>query len=171
MSKIYLIKRLSWYYPMEKMHAFLTFPAIAIYFMYNQPFSNIIFLLYGLAICIFILFQGQLYWKLKLCRLQGKTIEQEKNLTFFRISKKSNLYMICLIPAVFLVQLFLNRWNFELNKLTLGGFAANAFGILEHINYYHTQLMIDNSSDLSYLLRNRKFKKASLAKDLSENHI
>jgi hypothetical protein len=89
MSKINLIKRLSWYYPMEKMHAFLTFPAIAIYFIYNQPFSNIIFLLYGLAICIFILFQGQLYWNLKLCRLQGKTIEQEKNLTFFRISRKS----------------------------------------------------------------------------------
>ena len=78
MSKINLIKRLSWYYPMEKMHAFLTFPVIAIYFIYNQPFSNIIFLLYGLAICIFILFQGQLYWNLKLCRLQGKTIEQEK---------------------------------------------------------------------------------------------
>ena len=171
MSKINLIKRLSWYYPMEKMHAFLTFPAIAIYFIYNQPFSNIIFLLYGLAICIFILFQGQLYWNLKLCRLQGKTIEQEKNLTFFRISRKYNLYMILLIPAVLFIQLFLNSWNLELNTITLVSFAANAVGILEHINYYHTQLMIDNTSDLSYLLRNRKFKKASLAKDLSENCI
>ncbi len=36
MSKINLIKRLSWYYPMEKMHSFLTFPAIAIYFTYNH---------------------------------------------------------------------------------------------------------------------------------------
>lgn len=171
MSKINLIKRLSWYYPVEKMHAFLTFPGIAIYFTFTNPISNIIFLLYGLALCIFIFFQGQLYWKLKLFSLQGKSFEQDKNLTFFRKSRKTNVFMILLIPAVFFIQLFLNNWNLTLNTLTLSGFAANAFGILEHINYYHTQLMIDNTSDFNYLLRNRKLKKASLAKDLSENSI
>jgi hypothetical protein len=49
--------------------------------------------------------------------------------------------------------------------------AANAFGILEHINYYNRQLMIDNTSDLNYLMRYKKLKIASLAKDLSENEI
>jgi hypothetical protein len=117
------------------------------------------------------LFQGQLYWKLKLHSLQGKSFEQEKNLTFFRKSRKVNLFMILLIPVVFFIQLFLNNWTLTLNTLTLWGFAANAFGVLEHVNYYHTQLMIDNTPDLSYLLRNRKLKKASLAKDLSENSI
>ena len=48
---------------------------------------------------------------------------------------------------------------------------ANIFGILEHINYYNRQLMIDNTSDLNYVIRNRKLKIASLAKDLSENEI
>ena len=48
---------------------------------------------------------------------------------------------------------------------------ANIFGILEHINYYNRQLMIDNASDLNYVIRNRKLKIASLAKDLSENEI
>ena len=48
---------------------------------------------------------------------------------------------------------------------------ANIFGILEHINYYNRQLMIDNKSDLNYLLRNRKLKIASLAKDLKENKL
>ena len=171
MSKKKLIKRLSWYYPMEKMHAFLTFPIIAIYINFTNPISNILFLLFGLAICISILFQGQLYWKLKLCSLQGKSFEQQKNLTFFRKSKNVNLFMILLIPAVFLIQLFLNNWTLTLNKLTLWGFMANTFGILEHVNYYYKQLMIDNASDLSYILRNRKLKKASLAKDLSENSI
>jgi hypothetical protein len=171
MSKKNLIKRLSWYYPLEKMHAFLTFPTIAIYFIFTNPISNIIYLLYGLTLCIFILFQGQLYWKLKLHSLQGKSFEQEKNLTFFRKSRKVNLFMILLIPVVFFIQLFLNNWTLTLNTLTLWGFAANAFGVLEHVNYYHTQLMIDNTPDLSYLLRNRKLKKASLAKDLSENSI
>ena len=48
---------------------------------------------------------------------------------------------------------------------------ANIFGILEHINYYNRQLMIDNKSDINYLLRNRKLKIASLAKDLKENKL
>jgi len=48
---------------------------------------------------------------------------------------------------------------------------ANIFGILEHINYYNRQLMIDNPSDLYYVMRYKKLKIASLAKDLSENEI
>jgi hypothetical protein len=48
---------------------------------------------------------------------------------------------------------------------------ANIFGILEHFNYYNRQLMIDNTQDLNYVIRNRKLKIASLAKDLSENEI
>ena len=102
---------------------------------------------------------------------KARRLNRRKTSLFFRISRKYNLYMILLIPAVLFIQLLLNSWNLELNTITLVSFAANAVGILEHINYYHTQLMIDNTSDLSYLLRNRKFKKASLAKDLSENCI
>ena len=49
--------------------------------------------------------------------------------------------------------------------------AANAFGILEHINYYHRQLSIDNLADVKYVLRNKKLKVASLAKNLRDNKI
>jgi hypothetical protein len=48
---------------------------------------------------------------------------------------------------------------------------ANIFGILEHVNYYNRQLMIDNTQDLNYVIRNRKLKIASLAKDLKENKL
>jgi hypothetical protein len=48
---------------------------------------------------------------------------------------------------------------------------ANIFGVLEHINYYNRQLMVDNISDLNYIVLNRKLKIASLAKDLTDNEI
>ena len=77
--------------------------------------------------------------------------------------------MIGLIPLVFIIQLYFNNWEVKTENLIFWAIIANVFGILEHINYYNRQLMIDNKSDLNYLLRNRKLKIASLAKDLKEN--
>jgi hypothetical protein len=117
MSKKELIKRLTWYYPMERMHAFITFPLISIYLIYTSSLSDIIFLVYGLVLCIFILFQGQHYWKLKLSKLTGKTFDQNKNLRFFRKSKKINLFMMGSIPIMFIIQLYLINWTVKTEKL------------------------------------------------------
>jgi hypothetical protein len=171
MSKKELIKRLNWYYPMERMHAFITFPLISIYLIYSHSLYDLIFLLYGLIVCIFILFQGQHYWKLKLYKLTGKPFNQINNLTFFRKSKTINLIMIGLIPLIFIIQLFFDNWTIKNENLMFWGIVANVFGVLEHVNYYKRQLMIDNKQDLNYVIRNRKLKIASLAKDLSENEI
>ncbi|MFA7447104.1 MAG: hypothetical protein WCY77_01570 [Weeksellaceae bacterium] len=166
MSKSKLIKRLSWYYPMEKLHAFVTFPALLIYVLYSYSLKESIFLVYGLLICICILYQGQHYWKLKLKKLKGESFDNDKNIRFFQFFKKINLILMGLIPFVFIVQMEYYDWNFANNKLLYWGLAANIFGILEHINYYHTQLMVDNLADVNYILRNKKLKQASLAKDL-----
>ena len=171
MSKQKLIKRLKSYYPMERFHAFLTFPAIFVYLIFNNSFSNIFFLLYGILLCIVILAQGQHYWKLKLLRLLNKPFNQEKNLNIFRNSKKLNLILIGLIPIIFAIQLHQNDWGVIAENLILWGALANFFAILEHINYYNRQLMIDNLADLEYLRRNKKLKIASLAKDLKESKI
>lgn len=130
-----------------------------------------ILLSYGLIICIVILYQGQLYWKLKLNRLTGKNVNQEKNIRFFSKSKRLNWLLISLMPLVFLSQLYIQSWNFEDNDMLRWGILANVFAILEHVNYYHIQLMIDNKYDVEYLLKNRRLKQASLAKDLVENRI
>ena len=171
MSKQKLIKRLKSYYPMERLHAFVTFPAILIYLIFNNSFSNIFFLLYGILVCIIILIQGQHYWKLKLYKLINKPFNQEKNLTIFRNSKKINLILISLIPIIFIIQLYKNDWKIIPENLILWAILANFFAVLEHINYYNRQLMIDNSADLEYLKRNKKLKIASLAKDLKENEL
>ncbi len=79
--------------------------------------------------------------------------------------------MIGLIPIIFIVQLYLAKWTIKADNMIFWGVIANIFGILEHINYYNRQLMIDNISDLNYIVRNRKLKIASLAKDLTDNEI
>ena len=158
MSKRKMIKRLKSYYPMERFHAFVTFPAILIYLILENSFTDIFFLLYGVLICIIILIQGQHYWKLKLYRLMNKPFNQEKNLNIFKNSKKINLILIGLIPIIFGFQFYLNEWQFIPENLILWGVLANLFAVLEHINYYNRQLMIDNSSDLEYLKRNKRLK-------------
>lgn len=169
MSKQKLIKRFKHYYPIEKFHAFGSFPALFVYLAYNYSFQDIFFLLYGILICIVILIQGQHYWKLKLNKLTNKPFDQEKNITFFKNSKKLNWILIGLIPIMLFIQLFQNNW--EVTPKFLVGIFLNLFAILEHINYYYRQLTIDKLSDLKYLIRNKKLKIASLAKDLKENEI
>lgn len=107
---------------MERFHAFVTFPLIAVYLILENSFSDILFLLYGLLICIIILIQGQHYWKLKLFRLINKPISQEKNLTIFKNSKRLNLLLIALIPIIFGIQISQNNWRIIPENLITWGF-------------------------------------------------
>ncbi|MDX1902671.1 MAG: hypothetical protein SFU27_00820 [Thermonemataceae bacterium] len=170
MSKAKLIKRLQWYYPTERFNAYL-FTSVIVYVAYNYPLSHSIFLIYGLVLMTFILFQGQHYWKLKLYRLTNKSFNEERNLKLFRITKKLNVLLIILIPIVFALQWTINKEKNAENELLLWGILANLVGMLEHINYYHRQLMIDNLADLKYLIRHKKLKIASLKKDIDEDRI
>lgn len=168
MSKARLIERLKWYYPTERFHTYFTVPITLVYLLWHQPIKHMIFISYGLLVCIVILYQGQLYWKLKLERLQGKAVNQANSLEFFRKSKKLNLILISAMPVILGFQLYIKM---DIGELLYWGILANVFAILEHVNYYHIQLMIDNPYDLKYLIKNRRLKKASLAKDLTENSI
>lgn len=169
MGKDKLIKRLRWYYPLEKFHAFFTFPLLTIYFLMKYPFIKSIWFIYGMSVCIVVLYQGQKYWQLKLWRLEGKPFSQVKNLRFFKKAKRINFLLIAGMPLVLAVQLLIADWAVTDFDLLLWSLAANLFAVLEHVNYYHTQLMVDNTADVAYILRNKKFKTASLAKDLKEN--
>lgn len=166
-----LIDRLKWYYPLERTHAFLTFPAMIVYMAFHHPFTDILFLVYGLLVCILILIQGQHYWKLKLYRLTGKPFDQGYHIGLFQKARKVNLVFIGLIPVMFIIQLYFNQWSIPTGELFIWALVANCFAILEHINYYNIQLMIDNMSDVQYVLRNKRFKTASLKKDLMDGEI
>ncbi len=169
MGKQELIKRLRWYYPLEKLHAFVTFPLLTIYFLSKYPLIKSIWFVYGMLFCIFILFQGQKYWQLKLWRLEGKPFSQVKNLKFFRKAKRINLFWMLGIPIILALQILIVDWATQDFKILFLSVLANIFAVLEHINYYNTQLMVDNAADVNYIIRNKKLKTASLAKDLKEN--
>jgi hypothetical protein len=75
------------------------------------------------------------------------------------------------MPVVFIIQLYLSQGFAANSEMILWGILACGFAILEHINYYFRQLMIDNAADLKYIMVNKKLKTSSLAKDLAENKI
>ena len=170
MSKAKIIKRLNWYYPTERFNAFI-FSGVFLYVFFWFPLKNIIFLLYGLLVVVLILFEGKHYLKLKLYRLTDRLFEQGKNIELFRKAKVLNSVLICVMSVVFIFQLYLSGWVIKGENHIGWALAANAFGILEHINYYHRQLSIDNLADVKYVLRNKKLKVASLAKNLRDNKI
>jgi hypothetical protein len=170
MQKAKIIKRLEWYYPTELFNAWL-FTGITLFVIYTYKIAVAFFLVYGLIIMTFILFQGQHYWKLKLFRLTNKKFDEAKNLKLFRRAKQINVVLIAIIPFVFGLQWLMTNKPIIENNLFLWRILANVIGVLEHINYYHKQLMVDNLSDVKYLLRNKKLKVASLKKDLDESKI
>lgn len=171
MSRDRLIKRLKWYYPTERFHAYVTFPVILLFLLFIHPIRDMVLMTYGFVVCIIILYQGQWYWKLKLDRLQGEQIDQEKNLDFFRKWKYRNGLLIFFMIPVFLFQAYLWTWDFFTKDIVLWAIVVNVFAVLEHINYYHIQLMIDNKYDMRFVVKNKRLKTASLAKDLKENKI
>jgi len=169
MSKNVIIKQLRYLYVIEKTHTFITFPCLIIYLIFVSPLVELVFPLYGFVVGVFILFQGQHFWKIKLYKINGKTFDNYSNLIFFRNSKKMNLLFIGLMPLVFIIHNYFNKSvNNELSAL-LSGMVSNIFAVLEYINYYHKQLMINNTSDFRYLCINKKFKKSALAKALQNN--
>ncbi|MCB0795506.1 MAG: hypothetical protein KDB88_12280 [Flavobacteriales bacterium] len=148
MTKERLIQRLGWYYPTERAHAFLTFPVILLVILYYHPFRNVVLLTYGMVVCIVVLYQGQHYWKLRLHRLKGLPVAQDQALRFFRRSKGWNVMLIlCMVP-IMIAELYLDRRKPCFQEMFLWGALTNLFAILEHVNYYHVQLMVDNMYDV-----------------------
>lgn len=170
MRKQGLINRLGWYYPTERFNVFL-FGGITAYVLFQYAARDVVLLVYGLLVMTYILYQGQKYWQLKLYRLTGKSVNQARSLAFFRTAKRANVWLCCIMPLVLLVQLYLFGWSVPSTPIFLLALLANSFGVLEHVNYYHRQLMIDNAADWRYLKHYRRLKVASLAKDLAEGQL
>ena len=89
----------------------------------------------------------------------------------FEFFKSVNSCLIFIYPVILLVSVFC--FNKVFIAQTNKGWAlfAYIFGVAEHINYYHVQLMYDNKSDWKYLSVYKKLKTASLRKDFKENKI
>ncbi|MFP8487873.1 hypothetical protein ACKGJO_02150 [Gracilimonas sp. Q87] len=165
-----LIKKLQWTFQVEGMNAVMFF-GILIFINAAYDFRDLIFLSYGLLMMSFILLQGTYYWWKKLSVLEDKHIFQNRTLNRFEKFRDKNKVGIALIPFVLLVQWFISGQSLGSDNFIAWALIANAFAVLEYINYYHLQLMYDNRYDLRYLLRHKKLKEASLRKDLRDQQI
>ncbi|TGE19299.1 hypothetical protein [Hymenobacter elongatus] len=167
-TKQRLIKRLRWYQPAELLNAVLA-TGLTLYVLLEYRLADTYTLVFGLLLMTFILYQGAYYWKLKLKSLAGTSTLKPDSVDRFAAFKRLNELMIGSGLLLLAVQFVSNGFSFRPENSAGWALAANGFGILEYINYYHRQLMIDNMYDVSYLLRNKRLKIASLRKDLDDN--
>ena len=109
----------------------------------------------------FVLLQGVLYWHLKGRALIGRQPLPAYFQPLYRRFKYANVLLTVVVAAF----------------IALGSAAATvedlwfscvllSFAILEHINYYHYQLMYDTRAAIDYVRRNGRLRKAALGLDL-----
>jgi hypothetical protein len=165
-----LIRRLRYLYTTERNFVYV-FSALTIYTAIAYPIRSVVLLLYGLVLIAYLLFQGQRYWQVKLSRLLNQPIQEVAQLAFFHRAKRVTHWLFGLMPLVCLLQGLLVGWHITLTTRILLALLANGFAVLEYINYYHWQLMIDTLADVHYLRRHHKLKIASLASDLATQRL
>ena len=116
----------------------------------------------AMAMVVYILLQGMLYWQLKL----QSTVRRQPLPAYFqplyRFFKYSNVVAIAGVAVLI--------------ASSRGGSAdlwwscgLLAFAVLEHINYYHYQLMYDTRGAFDYVRRNGRLRRAALGLDIRRN--
>jgi hypothetical protein len=119
---------------------------------------------YTMGLICYILIQGGLYWHLKLAIATGRAAGLPdwfaRRYTAFRCS---NVVLLGLYPLLAAGALLtgVSRGGEILWATLLAAFAG-----LEHVNYYHRQLMYDNARDLRWLVQHRRLRPAHLGEDL-----
>ena len=110
----------------------------------------------------YLLAQGATYWQLKHQALSAPAALPSYFERLFNAFKASNLVLFVGVALGFILQIVSRGWTAQL----AWPLAIFLFAVLEHINYYHYQLMYDTSASVRYVLRNRRLRKAALGVDL-----
>lgn len=113
-----------------------------------------------------ILIQGAYYWHSKWKRLttENKSITPIRTVRRQKKWKGINIGMIIFSISVFFIDVYIHSPLLPMGGLLISGFIF-IFAILEFINYFSIQLSYDNSSDIRYLIKTRKFKRSCLSED------
>ncbi|MFP7473114.1 general stress protein [Niallia taxi] len=114
----------------------------------------------------FLLLQGTIYWHLKLKQLKKQYTPNTtiNSIQKFKFLKKFNGFLIFAPFIAFVTDLYLWKSNLPVGGVSIALFIY-LFAVLEYINYYYIQLSYDNISDINYLWRTKKLKRACLDKD------
>lgn len=113
----------------------------------------------GAAVMVLLLVQGATYWLVKARQLTVPSARPAGMGTFSVLAFVN--------PVLLVVTIMIIGYSF----VTIGpaaavlGFGCWSLAVLEHVNYFHRQLMYDNAVDLAWL-RAHGLKRAALARDL-----
>jgi hypothetical protein len=130
----------------------------------------------GLALALFLLAQGSVYWFAKLRAVRRQPfVDDRRLLAAFRRLRVVNRGLLAgtLLAGVVSAVVWatqgaagsdddVRRWL----DLFLAG-ALWTLALLEYVNYFHRQLMYDSPSELRWWLRHRRLKTSWLARDLA----
>lgn len=163
MNDAALIKRLSWYWPMEAANVVLV-PALALgaiaYAGERVPAA----LIYALYPNIAMLGIGALYWRAALRRLQGDPKPMAYWMGWISGLQRFVVVFLFLACGAALIEV----WSG--GGATVGRIAILALVVLalaEYVNYYHIQLQhFDHAADFKRLLAGRGFRASHMARDL-----
>lgn len=121
----------------------------------------------GAALCSAWLAVGALYWRIKLDQLAAGTISTPlPRRRLFATVRRFGPVLLGVAALAWIVP-----W--ATGSTSRGDLVAGVvlwlLAVLEHINYFHRQLMHDTSSDLRRLVATRRLRPSLLAEDLARH--
>jgi membrane protein YqaA with SNARE-associated domain len=157
-----LIRRFRQLWILELVNAFVIFPFVLFtLYEWTQPS---LFVLLALAAVDALLVIGAAYGYLKMRDLQHGTQRlQHYERHFLRLKRTVPFALLAILLAALPDVLTLNSG--EAFRALMPGILLYGLAVLEYINYFHTQLMYDNRSDLRALLTTRRLKPGLIARE------
>lgn len=117
----------------------------------------------SLAVVSYILLQGALYWHLKIRSIDARLPLPAWFWPLFKGFKWSNVVAMGAVLAALIAGCLGSAARVDL----AWAWGLLAFALLEHINYYHYQLMYDTRAIFASLRQNGSLRRAALGVDLA----
>jgi hypothetical protein len=130
----------------------------------------------GLALVLFLLAQGVVYWYAKLRAVRRRPwLSDRRRRTVFRALRTVDRVALAATLVAGVV------WAVVLGVTTASAGDAGLFrwldllfagalwtlALLEYVNYFHWQLMYDSPTEMRWLVRHRRWKRSWLSRDLA----
>ncbi|MER5419055.1 hypothetical protein [Streptosporangium roseum] len=114
----------------------------------------------GFALFALLLLEGAGYWSAKLRQIATRN-RSLPGTGAFVVARRGNV-VVLVAGLLFIVWAVVT----DPGAGSWPGLGFGLFAVLEHVNYFHVQLMYDTAEDLRYL-RSRGLRRAHLARDLA----
>lgn len=116
----------------------------------------------GLVLVLLVLAEGGVYWWLKFAQLSSR-VPVPAGMAVYRMISRINVGLLVAGAVVVGAGLVMGGSGAQVWP----GAALWVFALLEHVNYFHRQLMHDTRADLGHLVRTGRLRRSHLALDMA----